>query len=734
MRWPSLSKHRTLRVLLRSVGVFVAAALGWAFLWPDTTCSDPACARKRFAVFVEMDTLARAGDVPLDVRADRKRVSIGSILSKAGIDVTVERDQTDLPYDPASGRLDRADLYQLFQRWNQLPKPEGADAKVYALLTTALVADTGENVFGIMFDYADRQAFAVAPSATRARFEVHHPDLIPALQLRTFTHELLHALNRHHLDAAQTEEGLLTLEAPTKCIADTSERDWTLTQAISWDVSPSTIRFFQSAPPEEVLPGRSSVPFRFAQVSPRECEQARRNVVADPADSRWELARNRLQRLFWFQAAQAAQISAPIPSAHIELQVQAQSAAYPLGYPIAIRIIAANRGELALPLRGRLAPSFGLVRVETRREDSDEWSTFHPTTRFEPADDDEAMLPPGESTEQTAAVYFGEEGWTFPVAGKYELRARFSFGDQGDEVTSSPISVEIAAPTTRRDRDALSVLVNEAGALDVEIGRLFAFGGRIGSQASIEPIERLVANYRDTALGSAAALALASHVLRPPLDVDTGRRAPADVARARELLAETCTDSGVSALNRELRQRHREMLEADGAISVPTSEFAAWDGVGRKPTRRIGTYADGDLRLVGPRIHFCFAESGLADEPLAATRRLASLLKRARAQRIVIVGHTDSPSTCRFNDSLALRRAEAVRNELAAVGIRRESMEVVSLGERRPLSFATSAAANALDRRVEVLVPERVLDAEPRLLPDDDAPILPSCYEYIWID
>lgn len=731
MRWPSLFKHRSVRVLVRSVVVFVLAALGWAFLWPDTTCSDPACARKRFTVFVEMDTLERAGDVPLEVRANGRRVTFGSILSKAGIDVMVARDQTDLPYDPASGRLDRADLYQLFQRWNQLPKPANADAKVYALLTTALVADTGESVFGIMFDYADRQAFAVAPSATRGRFEVNHPDLIPALQLRTFTHELLHALNRHHLDAAQTDDGLLTLEAPTKCIADTSGRDWRLTEPISWDVSPSTIRFFQSASPEEVLPGRSSVPFRFAQSSPRECEQARQNVVADPADSRWELARNRLQRLFWIATAQAAQVSAPIPSAHIELQVQAQSAAYPLGYPIAIRIIAANRGELALPLRGRLAPSFGLVRIETRREGDDEWAPHHPTTHVEPADDDEAMLAPGESTEQTAAIYFGQDGWTFPYVGKYELRARFSFGDRGDEIVSPAISVEIAAPTTRRDRAALKILQNDAGELDVDLGRLLAFGGRIGSSTSIEPIERLVTNYADTALGSAAALALSSYVLRPPLDVDTGRRAPADVGRARELLDETCADSGVYALNQELRQRHRDVL---GAAAVPVPEFVAWDGVGRKPTRRIGTYAESDLRLVGPRIHFCFAESGLADEPLAATRRLARLLRRARAERIVIVGHTDSPSQCRFNDGLALRRAEAVRDEFVAAGVRRESMEVVSLGERRPLSFSTGGAAHALDRRVEVLVPESVLEAEPRLLPDDDAPIFPSCYEFVLRD
>lgn len=36
------------------------------------------------------------------------------------------------------------------------------------------------------------------------------------LQLRTFLHELLHALNRDHTDAAQMGDGRLTLEAPMR--------------------------------------------------------------------------------------------------------------------------------------------------------------------------------------------------------------------------------------------------------------------------------------------------------------------------------------------------------------------------------------------------------------------------------------------------------------------------------------------------------------------------------------
>lgn len=728
LRIAPLTAHRLL-LGARVAVILLAACVGWAFLWPDTTCSDPVCARERFSLFVELDALQNAGDVPLELESEERRVSVRSVLSAVGVNVTVKRDQTDLPYDPASGPLDRADLFQLFQTWNQLPKPANADAKIYALLTTALVADTGEDLFGLMFDYSGRQGFAVAPAATRALFYTQHPSLIPQLQLRTFTHELLHTLNRHHLDAARTPDGRLTLEAPTKCLADTSNASWVLREKLSWDVSPSTVRFFQNAPPEEVLPGNTNAPFRFAQASPRECEHARENLVQSPAGSRWALARNRLQRLLTLQNAQAAPVSAPAESAQIDLRVQAQSADYPLGYPIAVRIMATNRADHALPLAGRLSPSFGLVRLETRAAGTEEWQMFRPNTRFEPADDEDAMVEPGESTEQTAAVFFGEDGWTFPDSGVYELRARFTFGDMADEVTSPPITIHVTRPDTQRDRRALALLLNDEKQLDAELGRLAAFGGRIGERNTLAPFEELVSAFGDTALGSASRLAVASHRLRPPLDVATGKRAPADIGAARRILADTCTDSGVAALKRELLGRHEGSIDdsMDGDLRRPA--YAAWDGVAAEADEHVLTYADADLQPVSVTLHFCFAARELEDGTKREARQLARLIRRAKPEKVVVVGHTDAPASCRYNDRLALDRARAVSDLLIRAGVKRDSIDLVSLGERRPVSFAASPVAHAINRRVEILLPFASLESVPDLDAEEISRVLPACEE-----
>jgi outer membrane protein OmpA-like peptidoglycan-associated protein len=51
-----------------------------------------------------------------------------------------------------------------------------------------------------------------------------------------------------------------------------------------------------------------------------------------------------------------------------------------------------------------------------------------------------------------------------------------------------------------------------------------------------------------------------------------------------------------------------------------------------------------------------------------------------------------------------MRRAESVKSVLVRPGVRKARIQVASLGERRPLDFASSDTARQLNRRVEVLL------------------------------
>jgi outer membrane protein OmpA-like peptidoglycan-associated protein len=684
-----------------------AAVFCWALLWPASWCSEPACARQRFTVAVEIDALRQVPPIALEVVDTETRVSLESIMAAGGIGLEVHTDQLDLPYQSASGALDRADLYQFAAAWRNRESPAGADAGIYALLTTSLISDTGEPLFGIMFDIADREAIAVAP-ATIARFfgEREQPS-VRTLQLRTFAHELLHALNRHHLDAVPMQDGRLTLEAPTRCISDREGSQWYLRESPLMAISPQTIRFLQTADSRDILPGKRNVSFTPARASPTECDEVRASRQAIPAETRWQLAMRRLRSLMPIGTADAAEGDEESSERRgaqpaVDLRIQALPSSYPLGYPIAVRVLAHNLESTALPLKGRLSPGYGMVSIEYRSFDASDWSQLQPLSWFEPMDDDGAMLAPDEWTEQTIPIYFSEQGWTFPRPGDYEVRARLRIDDSGDDIPSEPVMVSVHAPETVDDRAALQPLLDSEGRLDNAVGRFLTFGGRIGSHDGIDPLDATVTRYSHTALGNALRLTLLSQRLRRPIDPQTGTRPIPDFSDAREQLRETCADSGVTALKYDLLRYARAV--PDDIQAAAQLGAAAWDGTTTARRAMSPTYSDPSLRAWGPSLHFCFNETTLDGPVQQALRPLARQLSRLKPMRIVVIGHTDYQGTCRNNDDFGLQRANAVKRALVAAGVQPRNIQVASLGERRPIDFALSTQAHASNRRVEILV------------------------------
>ncbi|MBL8269010.1 OmpA family protein [Steroidobacter sp.] len=676
----------------------------WAFFWPVADCDQPGCAKRRFTVGLEIDALGPVQPIEFDVSTDAESVSLQSILKGGGIELVPVIDELGLAYDPASGPLDAADLFQFVSAWRNRGPIEGTDATLYALFVDALIADNGDNLFGIMFDVADREGFAVAPRTTERFFAEQEPSFIATLQLRTFAHELLHALNRHHFDAAQLGDGRLTLEAPTRCIAEAQGRQWRLTETPLMALSPNTIRFFQSAAARDVLPGRENSPFTNRRASPTECDDARTHVVKTDEGTRWSIAMRRLRALIGISMAQAAEAEEePKEStAAATITLQAQRAAYPLGYPIAVRVIARNTGDAPLPVVERLNPRYGMLQIEYRTAGSDDWQTLQPIAWLEPTSDEDAQLEPGAQTEETVPVYFGEDGWTFAEPGDYEIRARLQTNASGSGAISEPVKIAIASPATPDDQAALQPLVDAQGKLDRDIGRLLYFGGRIGDQDDIAPLEQAAERYGHTAVGAALRLTLLSHRLRKPIDPKTGRRPLPNFEEARELLEDTCTDSGVAAMTSYLLRQRPDTIPSS-LVKRSASDAAAWDGVNRKGAAAL-TYADETLQRRGPSLHFCFNEDSLRKPVATATANLARQLRRNRPERIVVVGHSDAVGTCRYNDSLALRRAQAVKDALVRSGLRANTIDIASLGERRPLDFSWTSSAQNRNRRVEILV------------------------------
>lgn len=67
-------------------------------------------------------------------------------------------------------------------------------------------------------------------------------------------------------------------------------------------------------------------------------------------------------------------------------------------------------------------------------------------------------------------------------------------------------------------------------------------------------------------------------------------------------------------------------------------------------------------------------------------------------------GHTDNYGEDSYNDQLSLRRANAVADLLAGVGIPRANIETRGMGKRDPVADNSTASGRAENRRVAIVV------------------------------
>jgi outer membrane protein OmpA-like peptidoglycan-associated protein len=72
--------------------------------------------------------------------------------------------------------------------------------------------------------------------------------------------------------------------------------------------------------------------------------------------------------------------------------------------------------------------------------------------------------------------------------------------------------------------------------------------------------------------------------------------------------------------------------------------------------------------------------------------------------RVEISGHTDNVGSEQANQTLSLKRAQAVRNWLVQKGIASNRMETVGKGENEPVASNDTVEGRAENRRIEFYV------------------------------
>jgi outer membrane protein OmpA-like peptidoglycan-associated protein len=78
--------------------------------------------------------------------------------------------------------------------------------------------------------------------------------------------------------------------------------------------------------------------------------------------------------------------------------------------------------------------------------------------------------------------------------------------------------------------------------------------------------------------------------------------------------------------------------------------------------------------------------------------------KLARADKVIITGHTDNKGTAAYNKKLSLRRAQSVRDYLVSLGVDPKKLEVRGEGLTKPVADNSTEEGRAQNRRVEIEV------------------------------
>jgi peptidoglycan-associated lipoprotein len=102
---------------------------------------------------------------------------------------------------------------------------------------------------------------------------------------------------------------------------------------------------------------------------------------------------------------------------------------------------------------------------------------------------------------------------------------------------------------------------------------------------------------------------------------------------------------------------------------------------------------------VGNQILFAFDRSDIDDRARTTLQKQAAWLQRYPAVVLTIEGHADERGTREYNLALGARRAQAVKDYLASLGVSNARLETISYGKERPVCVQSDESCWAQNRR-----------------------------------
>ena len=98
-------------------------------------------------------------------------------------------------------------------------------------------------------------------------------------------------------------------------------------------------------------------------------------------------------------------------------------------------------------------------------------------------------------------------------------------------------------------------------------------------------------------------------------------------------------------------------------------------------------------------VYFELDKADIRDEGKTALQKDADWLKRWTTTQVTVEGHCDSRGSAEYNLSLGSRRANAVKEYLASLGVQQSRMTVISKGKEQPFCSEETESCWQQNRR-----------------------------------
>jgi OOP family OmpA-OmpF porin len=109
-------------------------------------------------------------------------------------------------------------------------------------------------------------------------------------------------------------------------------------------------------------------------------------------------------------------------------------------------------------------------------------------------------------------------------------------------------------------------------------------------------------------------------------------------------------------------------------------------------------------RIILRGVNFDFDKSTIRRDAAEILEEAARILREDPEVRVSVDGHTDARGTDQYNDRLSERRAQAVVDYLARLGVPPSRLQAQGFGESRPVATNDTDEGRAENRRVELNV------------------------------